>query len=355
MTDSIDILNDEINGGMSALKGLSNMKMPNIKMPKGMSSAEFREGLGKGLGKGASVVGKGLGKGASVVGKGFGKGASVVGEFGKFAYQKSDFYVVLFALNFILRLSLVLSSPLFNTKKKYVGEYKKHVKESFGVTVILTIIFAYMHLTVDKDTLRGKDNNCIQFTIFTLILFSIFMYDYVNIVLMLVKKKFFSKDKKNQGILSGIMLAIIGGIFALYYMTVVLSKGMPINLSGHLYPFLLGYALLALLSTLSILGFFIIYPNIKEIQKSHLSNNNNDRKEFFIDMFKKYYMVFILISCILLVVLKLNEDKFYEFVNSKFPCPTPNTSHNTSPNTSPIQPSGEQAWVSEQPWGSEQA
>ena len=167
------------------------------------------------------------------------------------------------------------------------------------------------------------------------------MYDYVNIVLMLVKKKFFSKDKKNQGILSGIMLAIIVGIFALYYITVVLSKGMPINPfdSKNTHPFILGSGFLVLLLTFSILGFFIIYPNIKEIQKSQLSNNNNDRKEFFIDMFKKYYMVFILISCILLVVLHLNEDKFYEFVNSKFPCPTPNT----SPKTSPIV-------VTEQPW-----
>lgn len=302
MTDTIDTLNDEINGGMNAFANLS----------KNLSTKSFKEGAKK---KAAE-----FGEGASAA---VGKGATAVGEFGKFAYQNSDFYVVLFTLNFILRSSLVLSLPGFDTEKKYVSEYKKHVKESFGVTVILTIIFAYMYSTIDKDTLRGKDNNCIQFTIFTLILFSIFMYDYVNIVLMLVKKKFFSKDKKNQGILSGIMVTIIGGIVALYYMTVVLSKGMPINLSGNLYPFLLGCAFLALLSTLSILGFFIIYPNIKEIQKSNLSNNNNDRKEFFIDMFKKYYMVFILISCILLVVLKLNEDEFYKFINSKFPCPKP--------------------------------
>ena len=242
-----------------------------------------------------------------------------------YAYENSDFYVVLFAVNFALRLSLVLFSPLFKGKKYYIGQYKKHVKESFGVTFILTLIFAYMHLTVDKDTLRGKDNKCIQFTIFTLILFSIFMYDYVNIVLMLVKKKFFSKDKKNQGILSGIMLAIIGGIFALYYITIVISRGMPIDpfASKNTHPFILGSGFLVLLFALSILGFFIIYPNIKEIQKSRLSNNNNDRKEFFIDMFKKYYMIFILISCILLVVLHLNEDKFYDFVDRKFPCPKP--------------------------------
>ena len=226
---------------------------------------------------------------------------------------------------------MALSSLAFEVDgrtKYYIGQYKKHVRESFGVTIILTIIFAYMHLTVDKATLRGKNNvntDCIQFTIFTLILFSIFMYDYVNIVLMLVKKKFFSKDKKNQGILSGIMLAIIVGMFVLYYMTIVLAKGMPINpfSSENFHPFLLGSGLLVLLFSLSILGFFIIYPNINEIQKSQLSNNNNDRKEFFIDMFKKYYMVFILISCILLVVLHLNYTPFYTFIEDRFPCPKP--------------------------------
>ena len=332
MTDTIDTLNDEINGGANMLNKIKSAS-------KNFSSSNITDALKTVTpGKRAKQMLNNITPGERAkqmlnnitpgerVGNMMAKTGQYGKEFGKFAYQNSDFYVVLFTLNFILRSSLVLSSPLFKGKKYYIGQYKKHVKESFGVTVILTIIFAYMYSTIDKDTLRGKDNNCIQFTIFTLILFSIFMYDYVNIVLMLVKKKFFSKDKRNQGFLSGIMVTIIVGIVALYYMTVVLSKGMPINLSGHLYPFLLGCVFLLLLSTLSILGFFIIYPNIKEIQKSHLSNNNNDRKEFFIDMFKKYYMVFILISCILLVVLKLNEDEFYDFVNRKFPCPKPKVS-----------------------------
>ena len=327
MTDIIDTFNDEINGGRGiASRMAKRLKngLGNVELAKEMKT-EF-EKAGKNMKDIKTSVTQVLGEKANAISNS--KTGKFIGEVKSYAYENSDFYVVLFALNFILRLSLVLSSPLFNTKKKYVGEYKKHVKESFGVTIILTIIFAYMHLTVDKDTLRGKDNNCIQFTIFTLILFSIFMYDYVNIVLMLVKKKYFSKDKKNQGILSGIMLAIIGGILALYYITVVLSKGMPINPfdSKNTHPFILGSGFLVLLLTLSILGFFIIYPNIKEIEKSHLSNNNNDRKEFFIDMFKKYYMVFILISCILLVVLKLNEDEFYKFVNSKLPCPKPEVS-----------------------------
>ena len=326
MTDTIDTLNDEINGGRGIARRIRK-GLKNGKMTKGIKDKLATSGINVDKIKNMSFT-QAINEKANAISNS--EFATSLDESGKafftYAYQNSDFYVVLFTLNFILRSSLVLSSPLFKGKKYYIGQYKKHVKESFGVTVILTIIFAYMYSTIDKDTLRGKDNNCIQFTIFTLILFSIFMYDYVNIVLMLVKKKFFSKDKKNQGILSGIMVTIIGGISALYYMTVVLSKGMPINLSGHLYPFLLGCVFLLLLSTLSILGFFIIYPNIKEIQKSHLSNNNNDRKEFFIDMFKKYYMVFILISCILLVVLKLNEDKFYDFVDRKFPCPKPEVS-----------------------------
>jgi len=326
MTDTIDTLNDEINGGRGIARRIRK-GLKNGKMTKGIKDKLATSGINVDKIKNMSFT-QAINEKANAISNS--EFATSLDESGKafftYAYQNSDFYVVLFALNFILRSSLVLSSPLFKGKKYYIGQYKKHVKESFGVTVILTIIFAYMYSTIDKDTLRGKDNNCIQFTIFTLILFSIFMYDYVNIVLMLVKKKFFSKDKKNHRILSGIMVTIIGGIVALYYMTVVLSKGMPINLSGHLYPFLLGCVFLLLLSTLSILGFFIIYPNIKEIQKSHLSNNNNDRKEFFIDMFKKYYMVFILISCILLVVLKLNEDEFYDFVDRKFPCPKPGVS-----------------------------
>lgn len=321
MTDTIDTFNNEINGGAKFLNKLNDIrkKMPNVKLPNRPNMPNVKTSLQNAT--------KYINKKAANFSQS--KPVTTLDEYGKafFSYA-SDFYVALFILNFIARLIMALSSLAFEVdgrKKYYIGQYKKHVRESFGVTIILTIIFAYMHLTVDKATLRGKNNDdtdCIQFTIFTLILFSIFMYDYVNIVLMLVKKKFFSKDKKNHGILSGIMLAIIVGMFVLYYMTIVLAKGMPINpfSSENFHPFLLGSGLLVLLFSLSILGFFIIYPNINEIQKSQLSNNNNDRKEFFIDMFKKYYMVFILISCILLVVLHLNYEPFYTFIG---PCPEP--------------------------------
>ena len=312
MTDSIDTLNDGINGGMSALMS----KMPT-------SRAEFREGLGKRI----SAVSE---------------GASAVGIF---AYKNSEFYVVLFALNLLLRLLLLVSLPFFNEKKMYVSEYKKHVKESFGLTCISYITFNsiyYFSDFIDKKDLRGENKDCIQFTIFTLILFSIFMYDYVNIVLMLVNKKFFGAKKQTQGILSGIILAIIFGIFVLYYFTVVISNGItPIIISGPkiTHSFKLGTLLLLLLFTLSFFGFIIVNINkidfneenpIKAIwgslmnsEENRLNNNNKDRKEFFINMFKKYYMVFILMSCILLVVLVLNKDEFYKFVDSKFPCPKP--------------------------------
>tara|TARA_Y100000389_G_scaffold116242_1_gene113396 strand:+ start:4082 stop:5044 length:963 start_codon:yes stop_codon:yes gene_type:complete len=316
MTDAIDTLNDEINGGMGVLS--------NMKMPKEMSNV--------GLGKGATVVGKGLGKG-------LGKGGSIVSK-GFDAYRKSDFYVVLFTVNFLLRLCLVLFSPLFNKKKLYVSEYKKHIKESFGVTLISSIIFYYIYYFsdfIDKNELRGENEDCIQFTIFTLILFSIFMYDYVNIVLMLVNKKFFSAKTQNQGILSGIMIAIIFGIFVLYYFTIVISNGLILSEPKTIYPLKLGSMILLLLFTLSFFGFIIInineidfneenpikaiFGSLMNLEENRLNNNNKDRKEFFINMFKKYYMIFILISCILLVVLDLNKQAFYDFVQSKLPCP----------------------------------
>lgn len=290
MTDAIDTLNDEINGGMNII----------------------------------------------------GEAASVVSTVSIYAYEKSNIFY-LFLANVALRSCLLIFSSQFKGQKYYKDQYKKHVKESFGITIIITPIFLYMY-SLAKDVLRDKNNNdCIQFTIFTLIFFSIFMYDYVNIVLMLVNTKYFSKDNKNKGILSGIMLAIIVGIFVLYYFTIVLSKGMPPNpfdFEKYKYSWFLGSGFLLLLFILSFIGFLIvninkidsnesnplkaIWGSIANTEENRLKNNQiktNDRKEFFIDMFKKYYMVFILISCILLVVLNLNKDAFYTFVNYKFPCP----------------------------------
>ena len=71
-----------------------------------------------------------------------------------------------------------------------------------------------------------------------------------------------------------------------------------------------------------------IWGSIINTEENRLNNNQkktNDRKEFFIDMFKKYYMIFILISCILLVVLELNRIEFYSFVESIYPCPPTQT------------------------------
>ena len=291
MTDAIDTSNDRING---------------------VTSAKIREG--------DSAVDEGLGKRASVL--------------DIFAYKNNEFYVVLFALNLIIRSLLWVLLPLFNDKKNYVKEYKKHIKESFAITVITFTIFYYMHYYTDaKDTLRGENNDCIKFTIFTLLLFCIFMYDYVNIFLLLVNKKFFS-NKKNKVFLS---IFIIVMIFILYYLTIVLSYGIsPFNpfASKNFHSFILGSLILLLLFTSSFWGFVIININkinfneedpIKAIwgglSKQNQSNNNNKvRKEFFIDMFKKYYMIFIIMSCILFVVLEQNKEDFYNFVNSNFPC-----------------------------------
>lgn len=350
MTDAIDTLNDEINGGRGSasrmLKIFKKMKKnnklrndnlsKNIKakfVKKGINMKDINTSLTQAFNEKANEI------------------SNSVDEYGKafftYAYKKSDSFYFLFFINFALRLCLVIFSSQFKGQKYYIDQYKKHVKESFGITIIITAIFLYMY-SFAKDVLRDKNNNdCIQFTIFTLIFFSIFMYDYVNIVLMLVNTKYFSKDNKNKGILSGIMLAIIVGIFVLYYFTIVLSKGMPANpfdFKKYKYSWFLGSGFLLLLFILSFIGFLIvninkidsnesnplkaIWGSIANTEENRLNNNQkktNDRKEFFIDMFKKYYMIFILISCILLVVLDLNRIEFYSFVESTYPCPPTQT------------------------------
>lgn len=308
MTDTSNVVfNDEINGGMPKIPKMISKGIPSMpSMPLISSTAEY-------------------------------------------VHRKSDFFKILFGVNFALRLCLLIFSfsSQFKGKNYYIDQYKKHVKESIGITIIISAIFLYMY-SIAKDVLRGKRKDCIQFTIFTLILFSIFMYDYVNIVLMLVDTKYFSKDNKNKGILSGIMLAIIFGIFVLYYLTIALCNRKPFypfaSKTVYQFAFIQGSIFLVLLFMLSFIGFFIvninkidfnesnpfkaIWGSIANSEENRLNNNQkktNDRKEFFIDMFKKYYMIFILIFCILLVVLDLNRIEFYSFVESIYPCPPTQT------------------------------
>ena len=344
MTDTIDTLNDEINGGrgiasrvLKKIKRLKKEKLPGNDKLMQQVKAKLAETSNKINNMSLRNV---LNEKASEI-------SNVSSEAVNYVSENSDFYLVLFAVNFVLRLLLVYFSSQFKGHKYYIDQYKKHVKESFGITIIITVIFLYMY-SFAKKVLRDENNqDCIQFTIFTLILFSIFMYDYVNIVLMLVNTKYFSKDNKNKGYLSGIMSAIIAGIFVLYYFTIVLSKGFPLNIfdfKKHKYSWYLGSGFLLLLFILSFIGFLIvninkidsnesnplkaIWGSITNTEENRLNNNQkktNDRKEFFIDMFKKYYMIFILISCILLVVLELNRIEFYSFVESIYPCPPTQT------------------------------
>ena len=353
MTDTIDTLNDEINGGRGIARrfikgskrikdklasGINVDKIKNMSFTQAInekaneiSNSKTGKLIGEGLGKGTSLIGEGLGKGASLIGE----GTSLIGNTATSIYKNENTLKWLIGFNFLVRLILALSSLTFQVegrKRYYIGQYKKHVKESFGITVIVTMIFVIMYNN-DKEQFRGKEDR-IQFTIFTLILLSIFMYDYVNIVFMLINKKFFTNNKKNQSILSMIIITTFIGIFALYYITIILSKGFPLQLmrTENLETFKMGTLFLIGLFALSVLGFFIIYPNIKEIERTQLKKNNNDRKAHFIDMFKKYYMVFILISCILLVVLNLNKDVYYKYINYMFPIPT------TKPPTLPTSP-----------------
>ena len=255
----------------------------------------------------------------------------------------NDFYFILFVLNLLLRFGLLAFSPFKESLKK------NHIKESCGVSLIIFLIFVYIYYYTDyKDTLRNNEKNCIKFTIYSLLFFSIFMYDYLNIVLMQVDKKYFGAKIQNQGILSGIMIAIIFGIFVLYYLTIVLYSREPFypfaSKTVYQFAFIQGSIFLVLLFMLSFIGFFIvninkidfnesnpfkaIWGSIANSEENRLNNNQkktNDRKEFFIDMFKKYYMIFILIFCILLVVLDLNRIEFYSFVESIYPCPPTQT------------------------------
>lgn len=240
-------------------------------------------------------------------------------DFGSFMYNNTNFYVALFALNLILRLVLISTQSLFKGNKYYVGQYKKHVRESFGITLIITMFFAFIYIS-DKENFTGsvkekgdlKDK--IQFAVFTIILFSIFMYDYVNLTMMLIKNKYFGKKVQTQLILTQIMRAIITGIFVLYYITIAISK-VPIKFDNETNStFYIGSFILVASFAVSIIGFFIIRPNIMEESKKMLRENDNSRKEFFIEMFKIYYIIFIVVLCLSITVFYLNKQKIYELL-----------------------------------------
>ena len=51
--------------------------------------------------------------------------------------------------------SIFSFSSQFKGKNYYIDQYKKHVKESIGITIIISAIFLYMY-SIAKDVLRGK-------------------------------------------------------------------------------------------------------------------------------------------------------------------------------------------------------
>lgn len=304
MTESIGNVN-EINGGKPKMS-LSKMSLPKMSLPKMSLSNVSMPKMPK-MPQGMKNIGN-----ARV--------PAQIKDFGSFMYNNTNFYVALFALNLILRLVLISTQSLFKGNKYYVGQYKKHVRESFGITLIITALFAFIYI-LDKENFAGsvKENgdlkDKIQFAVFTIILFSIFMYDYVNLTMMLIKKKYFGKKIQTQLILTQIMRAIITGIFVLYYITIALSK-VPIKFDNETNSiFYIGSSILVALFAVSIIWFFIIRPNIMEESKKMLHENDNNRKEFFIEMFKIYYIIFIVILCLSIAFFYLKKQKIYELLN----------------------------------------
>lgn len=238
------------------------------------------------------------------------KGKQANNELSNFSNKyKMNPIVFLLMFNFVLRLFLYMSTvdKHYRNKKNTV----KHIKESFGIALVALILVLYIQFVAVFNIENEERSEIIKHGLILLIYFIVAAYDWINSITASIKPSMYNKKHKLGGIYFGIVMGSIIFFATLIFMLYVLQQ-VPMfksyyqlfrkDLNGvlHFESLLFGLLCFGIVFVMAILGFFILNPNIKSIRKKY-----ENVKEYFMSMFKIFYLVLI-VSVILIMFLLEN-------------------------------------------------
>lgn len=230
------------------------------------------------------------------------------------AFQTFNPIVWILLFNMFLRFVLYFSSNVGKRKaNKMKREYtRKHVKETFGVAVVSIALLWYITFKFDTERVSPQ---YLRDGLFLTLYLNVFIYDYVKNFTKLVNKKYFAQTKKSQAKLGGIYFGIILGLFAFFGILIAALYFMQINLFPNHYnmfgedfenygPILVALGLFMITFLISIINFFVVNPEFKQTKKRYKDN----MKQYYIDSFKLFYIVYLVmfILCVLAINLNIN-------------------------------------------------
>lgn len=211
-----------------------------------------------------------------------------------------------FALRFILYFSSYIGKTSSNKLKE--KETKSYIKEAFGISLAAVFVLYYVTFMFNTDSADFTNRDAVLLALY----FIVFLYDFVYNVTSQIKKQYF--QPKKEGDLFGIYVGIILGLVVAF---ALLISGLQLiqqyvfpdhyNMFGrdfsNVLPIYLCGILLLLMLSASVVGFFIINPEVEKNMKEY----KGSRKDFYIESFKVYYIVlFVILVLSVFSVEKLN-------------------------------------------------
>ena len=230
-------------------------------------------------------------------------------------FQKFNPIIWILLFNVFLRFILYFSSNVGKKKaNKMKKEYtRKHVKETFGISMISILIMWYLTFKFDPDKTSPQ---ALRDGLLLSLYLNVFLYDYIKNFTKLINKKYFKQNKKQGAKLGGIYFGIVIGLFAFFGILIACLHYIQVKLFPNHYsmfgpefenykPIILAFVIFIINFVIAIPNFFIINPELQKTKKKYGGN----MKQLYIDSFKLFFIVYFTMYLLLIIAMNLNIAK----------------------------------------------
>ena len=227
-------------------------------------------------------------------------------------FQKFNPVIWILIFNAALRLILYFSSNVGKTKQnKLKNKYtKRHLKETFGVSLISLMIVWYLTFMFDSDNVTPQS---LRDGLFLSLYLNVFLYDYISSFTSLINVKYFKQNKKAGAKLGGIYFGIVIGMLAFFAVMIGILFNIQVkmfpnhyNMFGKDFDVLAPIAICACMFivtfVVSIPNFFLVNPDLQKTKKKYRTN----MKQFYLDSFKQFFIVYLAMYLLILMTMNLN-------------------------------------------------
>lgn len=230
-------------------------------------------------------------------------------------FKKFNPIIWILIFNAVLRFMLYFSSNVGKKKhNKLKKEYtRKHVKETFGIAIISIFIIWYLTFKFDQE---NSSPQALRDGLMLSLYLNVFLYDYIKNFTKLINKKYFKQNKKQGAKLGGIYFGIVIGLFAFFGILIACLHYIQVKLFPNHYsmfgpefdnykPIIFALIVFFITFIITIPNFFIINPELQKTKKKYKGNI----KQFYIDSFKLFFIVYLTMYLLLIIAMNLNITK----------------------------------------------